>query len=43
VETFRRIDEQRRPLDRRDSLREMLRRYSELMHANEPVDSWPIA
>jgi hypothetical protein len=42
VETFRRIDEQRRPLDRRDSLREMLRRYIELMHANEPVDSWPI-
>jgi gamma-glutamyl:cysteine ligase YbdK (ATP-grasp superfamily) len=42
VETFRRIDEQRQPLDRREALREMLHRYVELMHSNEPVDSWPI-
>jgi gamma-glutamyl:cysteine ligase YbdK (ATP-grasp superfamily) len=42
VETFHRIDEQRQPLDRRDSLREMLRRYVENMHSNEPVDSWPL-
>ena len=42
VETFHRIDEQRQPLDRRDALREMLRRYVENMHSNEPVDSWPI-
>jgi hypothetical protein len=42
VETFHRIDEQRQPLDRRDSLREMLRRYVENMHGNEPVDSWPL-
>ena len=28
--------------DRRDALREMLSRYSELMHANEPVADWPI-
>jgi hypothetical protein len=40
VETFHRIDEQRQPLDRRDALREMLRRYVELMHANEPVADW---
>jgi gamma-glutamyl:cysteine ligase YbdK (ATP-grasp superfamily) len=42
VETFHRIEEQRQPLDRRDSLREMLRRYVDNMHSNEPVDSWPI-
>jgi gamma-glutamylcysteine synthetase len=42
VETFHRIDEQKQPLDRRDSLREMLRRYVENMHSNEPVDSWPL-
>jgi hypothetical protein len=40
AETFHRIDEQRQPLDRRDALREMLRRYSENMHANEPVADW---
>ncbi len=27
--------------DRRQALREMLRRYVELMHSNEPVHSWP--
>ena len=42
VETFRRIEEQRRPLDRRDALREMLRRYVEHMHANIPVADWPL-
>jgi hypothetical protein len=40
--TFHRIDEQKQPLDRRDSLREMLRRYVELMHTNEPVHTWPV-
>src|SRR4051812_27305290 len=40
--TFHRIDEQRQPLDRRDSLREMLRRYVEHMHSNEPVHTWPV-
>jgi gamma-glutamyl:cysteine ligase YbdK (ATP-grasp superfamily) len=40
--TFHRIDEKLQPLDRRDSLREMLRRYVELMHTNEPVHTWPI-
>src|SRR3954467_8739026 len=42
VETFHRIDEQRQPLDRRDALREMLRRYVDNMHSNEPVDRWPL-
>src|SRR4051794_71988 len=42
AETFHRIDEARQPLDRRDALREMLRGYSELMHANEPVADWPM-
>ncbi|MFL6139412.1 MAG: glutamate--cysteine ligase [Frankiaceae bacterium] len=41
AEAFHRIDDEKQPLDRRDSLREMLRRYVELMHSNEPVDSWP--
>ena len=39
---FHRIDERRQPLDRRDSLREMLHRYIELMHTNEPVHTWPL-
>ena len=38
--TFHRIDEEKRPLDRRDSLREMLGRYVEHMHSNEPVHTW---
>jgi hypothetical protein len=42
VEMVRKIDERRQPLDRRETLREMLHRYIELMHSNEPVDSWPI-
>jgi gamma-glutamyl:cysteine ligase YbdK (ATP-grasp superfamily) len=40
--TFHSIDEKTQPLDRRDSLREMLSRYVELMHTNEPVHTWPI-
>jgi hypothetical protein len=43
VRTFHSIDDKRRPLDRRDSLREMLRRYIDLMHSNEPVHTWPLA
>ena len=39
---FHAIDDRKQPLDRRDSLREMLRRYVEHMHANEPVHSWPV-
>jgi hypothetical protein len=42
VETFHRIDDEKQPLDRRDSLREMLRRYVEHMHSNEPVANWPV-
>jgi gamma-glutamyl:cysteine ligase YbdK (ATP-grasp superfamily) len=42
VRMFHHVDEKRQPLDRRDSLREMLRRYVELMHSNEPVHTWPI-
>jgi gamma-glutamyl:cysteine ligase YbdK (ATP-grasp superfamily) len=42
AQTFHRIDEQRQPLDRRDALREMLRRYVEHMHSNEPVHAWPL-
>lgn len=43
AETFHRIDDQKQPLDPRDSLREMLRRYVEHMHSNQPVHSWPSA
>src|SRR5579884_3685924 len=39
---FHHIDEKRQPLDRRDSLREVLHRYVELMHSNEPVHTWPV-
>ena len=39
--TYHRIDEQRH-LDRHDALREMLRRYIEHMHSNEPVHTWPL-
>jgi gamma-glutamyl:cysteine ligase YbdK (ATP-grasp superfamily) len=42
VRTFHSIDSRKQPLDRRDSLREMLRRYIELMHTNEPVHTWPV-
>jgi hypothetical protein len=38
--TFHAIDEATQPLDRRDALREMLRRYIEHMHTNEPVHTW---
>ena len=38
--TFHKIDDEQRPLDRRDALREMLRRYIENMHSNEPVHTW---
>jgi hypothetical protein len=40
--SFHRIDSDTRPLDRRDALREMLRRYVEHMHSNEPVHTWPV-
>jgi gamma-glutamyl:cysteine ligase YbdK (ATP-grasp superfamily) len=42
VRAFHRIDEEKQPLQRRDALREMLRRYVELMHSNEPVHSWAV-
>jgi gamma-glutamyl:cysteine ligase YbdK (ATP-grasp superfamily) len=38
--TFHRIDDEKQPLQRTDSLREMLRRYIEHMHSNEPVHTW---
>jgi gamma-glutamyl:cysteine ligase YbdK (ATP-grasp superfamily) len=38
--TVRRLEE--RGIDRRTALREMLSRYVELMHTNEPVHTWPI-
>jgi gamma-glutamyl:cysteine ligase YbdK (ATP-grasp superfamily) len=41
--TFRRIDEDKQPIDRQDALREMLRRYVDHMHSNEPVHTWPVA
>ena len=40
--TLHHIDRRDQPLDRRDALREMLRRYVEHMHSNEPVHSWPL-
>src|SRR4051794_32745978 len=43
AETFRHVDDEKQPLDRRDALREMLRRYVEHMHSNEPAHTWPVA
>jgi hypothetical protein len=37
--TFHRLSERH---DRADALREMTVRYRELMHANEPVHTWPV-
>ena len=39
-DTVARLEEQGR--DRTTALREMLLRYVEHMHTNEPVHSWPI-
>ncbi|HEX6445029.1 MAG TPA: glutamate-cysteine ligase family protein [Streptosporangiales bacterium] len=39
--TLARIERDRN-LDRPEALRAMLRRYSEHMHANEPVHTWPV-
>ena len=39
---FHQIDEEKQPLDRSDALREMMRRYVEHMHTNEPVHNWPL-
>jgi gamma-glutamyl:cysteine ligase YbdK (ATP-grasp superfamily) len=39
---FHQIDDEEQPLDRRDAFREMLRRYVEHMHSNEPVHSWSL-
>ena len=41
VETVRSI-EQRRHFDRLPALREMLVRYTALMHSHDPVHSWPV-
>ena len=39
--TFRRLFDDE-GLDRREALRRMTLRYRELMHANEPVHTWPV-
>jgi len=41
AQMFHKIDDEKQPLDRRESLREMLQRYVEHMHSNEPVHTWP--
>jgi len=40
--TFHSIDDEKQPLDRSYALREMLRRYVEHMHSNEPVHTWQV-
>jgi gamma-glutamyl:cysteine ligase YbdK (ATP-grasp superfamily) len=42
VRTFHRLADRMHLLDRRPALREMLARYVEHMHSNEPVHTWPI-
>jgi hypothetical protein len=41
VDALHRIERENRSMDRRDALREMLGRYLEHMHSNEPVHTWP--
>jgi gamma-glutamyl:cysteine ligase YbdK (ATP-grasp superfamily) len=36
------LEQENRSMDRRSALREMLGRYLENMHANEPVHTWPV-
>ena len=36
------LEDEHRSMDRRSALREMLARYLENMHANEPVHTWPV-
>ena len=42
AETFHRLDDKMQSTDRREPLREMLRRYVEHMHSNVPVADWPL-
>jgi len=42
VATVHKLEDEHRSMDRRDALREMLGRYLENMHANEPVHTWPV-
>jgi len=42
AETFRQID-RAGDLDRGDVLREMMRRYCQHMHTNQPVHTWPVS
>jgi gamma-glutamyl:cysteine ligase YbdK (ATP-grasp superfamily) len=42
VQTIQRLEKDNHNLDRREALRQMLGRYLENMHANEPVHTWPI-
>jgi hypothetical protein len=41
ADTFHKIDSER-SMDRRDVLREVVRRYCERMHTNEPVHTWEV-
>jgi gamma-glutamyl:cysteine ligase YbdK (ATP-grasp superfamily) len=41
VDALHRIERENRSMDRRHALREMLGRYLEHMHSNEPVHTWP--
>ena len=41
VETVRKLDEEQN-LDRLDAMRQMVRRYIEHMHSNEPVHTWSV-
>jgi len=41
ITVTRQLEEQRK-LSRNDALHEMLRRYTDLMHSNKPVHTWPL-
>ncbi|HEU5269541.1 MAG TPA: glutamate--cysteine ligase [Jatrophihabitans sp.] len=42
VATVHKLEDEHRSMDRRSALREMLGRYLENMHANQPVHTWPV-
>jgi len=42
VQTFHQLDDHRPGLGRHEALREMLGRYTEHMHSNQPVHTWEI-
>jgi hypothetical protein len=43
ADTFHRLDADGKTSNRHEALQQMLRRYVEHMHSNEPVHTWPVS